>query len=208
MAGRVRALSVGDTRRRRLFRPDMMKDAELAAVCGWSHEQLAEYWGVSGRTVRRWERAYPSTLAKAIKTGSCRAEAGVSAALLQAAQGKLVRSETVEPVLDGAGRPVMDPATGRPLTRTTRQYQPFNVVAAIFYSCNRWPDRWKNVQRVEVAHEGAGVRDLVFVVAGGDGRERRVELQGDVLDVLPEPGGNGHDGPKALEGGNGNNGHE
>lgn len=207
MPGRVRSLAVGDVRLRTLFHPDMMKDAELAAVCGWTHKQLAEYWGVSEKTVERWQRRYPSTLGTALKIGSRRAEAGVSTALLSAAQGKLVRSETSVPMLDPAGNPRRDPVTGEKLMRTTRTYQPFNVVAAIFYSCNRWPDRWKNVQRVEVLHEGQGVKDLVFVVAGKDGAERRVELgdAGAIVDVAPDLDGNGGRPPPALPPGNGGN---
>ena len=41
-------------------------------------------------------------------------------------------------------------------------------------------------------------RSLVLVMVGGEGREKRVMVGGGVVEALPAPGGNGHDGPKAL----------
>lgn len=35
-----------------------------------------------------------------------------------------------------------------------KKMQEGNMIAIIFYLCNRSPDRWKNVQRVETQHSG------------------------------------------------------
>jgi len=199
VAGRVKPrVALSDIRRKRLFTPEMIKDALAAGGAGWSLAQLADYWGVSERTLAEWVRRNPLTLGAALKRGQASAEAQVATSLLQAAQGRLVKSESLEPVLDEAGRPVRDPETGEPVTRVHRTYQPFNVVAAIFYLCNRAPDRWKNVQRVEIEHSGAGPQNLVLIVAGDGGAERRLNL-GEAIDVpVLAPGE-----PPALPGGNG-----
>jgi hypothetical protein len=204
MAGRVRSLPVTDTRRRRLFRADMMKDAERAAAVGWSIPQLAEYWGVNQRTVYKWQERYPSTLGAALKKGARDAEQAVASSLFNQAVGRVVRSEVIEPMLDSNGTPMVDPATGQPLTRVKRTYWPPSVVAGIFYSCNRWPDRWKNVQRVQIEGGEQTVRNLVLVLSGnGSGApgepveqqvEQRIELTALDPAALPAPGGNGHGG--------------
>ena len=46
-------------------------------------------------------------------------------------------------------------------------------------------------------------RSLVLVMMGGEGQERRIAVGGGIVEALPAPGGNGHDGPKALESGDG-----
>ncbi len=77
--------------------------------------------------------------------------------------------------------------------RTTRTYWQPNVVAGIFYSCNRWPDRWKNVQRVEIQGGEQKVQNLVLMVSGGAGPtdgepERAIELTAIDPAALPAPG--------------------
>jgi hypothetical protein len=86
-------------------------------------------------------------------------------------------------------------AQGRLTGEKIVEYHPPAVGMAVFLLCNKRPERWQNVQRVEVRHDGEGPRPIVFVVEGG---ARRVALDGSAAIVREGPSGNGHDKPKAL----------
>ncbi len=120
-------------------------------LCGLGHtvEEVADFLSISRRTLQRWRKASPA-VNDALLKGQARAKVTVTKALFDLATGRAVRSETRRPVLTADGRPVYGP-DGRPIEQVDRQYYPPNLGAQVFYLCNRDPERWKNVQRVELS---------------------------------------------------------
>lgn len=182
-------------------RPTDYDPAKLPEVVKWLEDGKTQgtiaqrVCGVTPDTFQAWKKRYPA-LTAAIKIGldrywesACDATERV---MVAAANGRVPK--TVNEVRDAAGK-----LTGERVV----EYHPPSVAAGVLVLCNQRPPEpgrrgWQNVQRVEVRRDGEGPRPVVFVVAGAP------VVKGVALDpagaiVQELPGGNGHDGPKALE---------
>lgn len=115
------------------FRDAYVEQAYKLCLLGATDAELADFFGVSERTINTWKDEHPEFL-QSIKAGKTPANANVAASLYRAAIGGGTVTETKEQV-DAEGK----------VTRTTEVRQlPANVVAQIFWLKNREPDKWRD----------------------------------------------------------------
>ena len=135
--------------------------------CRWKHKHVQLVQAIEQGEARYWEAACDN----------------VERVIIASASGRVPK--TVNEVRDAQGR-----LTGERVI----EYQPPSVAAGVFALCNKRPEKWQNVQRVEVKRTGEGPRPLVFVIDNGDGQDRHMAVGGGVVEALPEG-----EVPKAIE---------
>ena len=175
-------------------RPTDYDPAKLPDVVKWLEDGKTQaviaqrVFGVRPEQLSRWKAQHPQ-LRQAIESGETRywesACDNVERVAVAAATGRVPK--VVKEVRDAEGK-----LTGEKVI----EYHPPATGMTVFLLCNKRPERWQNVQRVEVRHDGEGPRPIVFVV---EGQAKRVALDGSAAIVQEGPLGNGHDEPKALE---------
>ena len=163
--------------------PELVKALESGQTQATAAQRI---FGVRPEQLSRWKHFHPQ-LTQAIEEGEKRywesACDNVERVIIASASGRVPK--TVEEVRDKDGH-----LTGERVI----EYQPPSVAAGVFALCNKRPEKWQNVQRVEVKRTGEGPRPLVFVIDNGGGQDRRVAVGGGVVEALPES-----EAPKALE---------
>lgn len=79
--------------KRRLFLPDYLTEVKAIAMRGINDREMAQSFGVSYATFKKWKEQYPS-FKSAIENGRTHADAEVVAALFKRATGKFKLRET------------------------------------------------------------------------------------------------------------------
>lgn len=134
------------------FKPEYVDQAQkLAAVLGAVDVEVAQFFGVSERTIANWKIEYPK-FAKALAVGKAVANKRVERSLYQRAIGYSHESEEIF-------------CTGGKVTRvkTVKHYPP-DTAACIFYLCNRDKENWK--QKNQVEHSGSVSLEALVAAAG------------------------------------------
>lgn len=124
------------------FKPEYVAQAKkLASVLGAIDVEVAQFFGVSERTIANWKLEHPA-FAKALAVGKAAANKRVERSLYQRAIGYSHEAEEIF-CKDGV------------ITRakTVKHYPP-DTAACIFYLCNRDKENWK--QKNQVEHTGPG----------------------------------------------------
>lgn len=98
---------------------------------------MADACAVETRTFFRWMNAYPE-LNEAVTAGKDAFDTRVERALAERAVGYSVDVEELKVIND------------EPVIVTVRKYYPPDVTACIYWTKNRLPDRWRDVQRHDV----------------------------------------------------------
>ena len=165
------------------YNPAKLPEVVNALEAGQTQAAIAQrIFGVRPEQLSRWKQAHPQ-LTQAIETGVSRyweaACDNVERVSVASATGRVPR--IVKEVRDAEGR-----LTGEKVI----EYHPPAVGMAVFLLCNKRPDKWQNVQRVEVRRDGEGPRPLIFVVERGEALR---PVEGEIVKALP--GG----GAQALE---------
>lgn len=111
--------------------------AAALAGLGLTEQELAHELGVSTTTLDNWKAKYPE-FSGALKAAKVVPDEEVEQALFKRATGEQVKSRTFV-----AGREVIE-------------YHASDTTACIFWLCNRRPDRWRHVNRVEVTGADGG----------------------------------------------------
>lgn len=123
------------------FKPEYVAQAQkLASVLGAIDVEVAQFFGVSERTIDNWKIEHPA-FAKALAVGKAVANKRVERSLYQRAIGY---SHEAEEIFCKDGKITR--------ARTIKHYPP-DTAAAIFYLCNRDKDNWK--QRNQIEHSGS-----------------------------------------------------
>jgi hypothetical protein len=99
--------------------------------------EMADACGVATRTFFRWMNAYPE-LNEAVTAGKDAFDMRVERALAERAVGYSVDVEECFVI------------NGKVHKEIVRKYYPPDVTAGIYWTKNRMPDRWRDVQRHEV----------------------------------------------------------
>jgi hypothetical protein len=99
--------------------------------------EMADACDVETRTFFRWMNAYPE-LNEAVSSGKDAFDMRVERALAERAVGYSVDVEECFVI------------NGKVVRETVRKYYPPDVTACIYWTKNRMPDRWGDVQRREV----------------------------------------------------------
>jgi hypothetical protein len=113
------------------------KTCAFLAQRGATIPEMADACGVATRTFFRWMNEYPE-LNDAVSSGKDMFDTRVERALAERAVGYSVDVE--ECFVIG----------GQVVRETVRKYYPPDVTACIYWTKNRMPDRWRDVQRHEV----------------------------------------------------------
>lgn len=134
------------------FDPEYVEQAYKLALLGATDKQLADFWGVSEKTINTWKRTYPDFL-QSLKAGKLQADATISEALFHRAKGYSHPAIKIL-VADGVVQQV-------PYT----EHYPPDATSLIFWLKNRQPGMWRD--KVEHTGEGGGPI-VVEVVKFGD----------------------------------------
>lgn len=125
------------------YKPEYVKQAQALCKLGATDAELADFFGVSVRTIYAWQSKYNEFL-QALKAGKDEADDRVERSLYQRAIG--YEYDAVK----------IFNASGDPLVVPYREKCPPDTTAAIFWLKNRRKDKWRDVQQ----HEHGGVGDF------------------------------------------------
>lgn len=114
-----------------LYRSEFAAQAKKVCRLGATNEELADFFGVSSRTIKNWFVRHPK-FGEAVKRGKMAADAEVANKLYQNAKGY---KHLAFKMFCHEGRVVTK--------RYVEHYQP-NTTAQIFWLKNRRPDLWRD----------------------------------------------------------------
>lgn len=135
------------------FDPSMCATVEkLTRICGATDHDIAEFLGVSDRTLNRWKLEHPE-FCQSLKDGKTAADNRVKNALYHKAVGY---SYDAVKIMQHNGAPVIVPYV---------EHVPPSDVACIFWLKNRDKENWRD----KVEHEH-GVADIAAVMESARGR--------------------------------------
>lgn len=123
------------------YKPEYAKQAEKLCKLGATDADLAEFFGVTPRTIQNWSSRYEEFF-RALKDFKDLADDRVERSLYQRALG--YEYDAVK----------IFNANGEPLVVPYRERCPPDTTAMIFWLKNRRPDRWRDVHKHE--HGGPG----------------------------------------------------
>lgn len=131
------------------FREEYVDQAYKLCLLGAIDRDMADFFGVSVTTFRRWARRFP-LLRDALKQGKAHADSIIAEKLFQRAKGY---EHPEDKIFLHEGVPVIVP--------TTKHYPP-DTTAAIFWLKNRQPDKWRDRKNVELS------TDVILDLTGFD----------------------------------------
>lgn len=162
------------------YLPAYAKTCQFMAQRGATIAEMADACGVYTRTFYNWMNAHPE-LREAVDAGNDAFNPRVERALAELATGYSVDEEQWFNV------------GGELQSKTVRKHYPPNVTAIIYHTKNRMPERWRDVQRLDVTATGlksAAELRQQLLLEFQDLVEQGL-LPAPMKDVTPE--GNGHD---------------
>lgn len=125
------------------YNADFAEQAAKLCNLGATDEDLADFFGVSVRTVIRWKSEHEE-FCQALKAGKEAADDRVERSLYQRAVGYSFDSEKVFN------------HRGEIVRAKTREHCPPDTTAAIFWLKNRRPDLWRDKQHHELTGKDGG----------------------------------------------------
>lgn len=143
------------------YNPELAKQAEKLCALGATDEDLADFFGVSIRTIARWKAAHEE-FCQALKVGKADADDRVERSLYQKAVGYTFDGEKVFQF------------QGEVVRAKTREHVPPDTTAAIFWLKNRRPEEWRDKVHQEVTGKDGGPIQTEDVSAARDEIARRV----------------------------------
>jgi hypothetical protein len=146
------------------FRPALVEQARNYCLLGATDEQLAEFFGVTSRTIRTWKRKH-ADFAEAVEQGKKAADVQIVGSLFHRAKGyshpevdiRVIRGKVVQ-------------------TPIVKHYAP-DTVACIFWLKNRDPDNWRD--RISNEHSGPNGGPI-------ESKQQIVRLRMTPVEELPE----------------------
>jgi hypothetical protein len=136
-----------------LYRPEYADQALKLGQSGWTDLEVADFYGITERTLYRWKLEYPE-FCQSLKLGKDIPDERVERKLFERAVGYTYATEKVF-------------CTNGMVTRVeSREHVPPETKAALNWLYNRRPEQWRN--KVEFTKE----RDVMVVLADPtDGQE-------------------------------------
>lgn len=122
------------------YRPEYAKQALKLCLMGATDKDLAEFFGVTVRTINRWKKDKIEFMSS-LKKGKDEADANVASMLYHRATGY---SHPDVHISNYKGKITV--------TELTKHYPP-DTTAAIFWLKNRQPDKWREKHEVDVKVE-------------------------------------------------------
>lgn len=125
------------------YKPTFAIQAEKLCKLGATDADLANFFGVTDRTINRWQITHPE-FCRALKAGKVEADDRVERSLYHKAVG--YEFEAVKIFMPaGAQAPVYAPY---------RERVPPDTTAAIFWLKNRRPELWRDVHKIDTTVQG------------------------------------------------------
>ena len=123
------------------YKPEYVKQARKLCLLGATDKQLADFFGVSEKTLNTWKKAHPEFL-QSLKEAKEEADNRVVRSLFERANGY---THPEEKIFCSEGTVVR--------AKTTKQYPP-DTTACIFWLKNRCKEDWRD--KVDHEHGGPG----------------------------------------------------
>jgi hypothetical protein len=146
-APRKAAASKAEIGRPSGYDPEFVGQAQKLCALGATDGDVADFFGVSSRTIYRWKAAHPA-FCHALKTGKDECDERVERSLYHRAVGYTYDAVKI---FNASGTPMIVPH---------KEHVPPDTTAAIFWLKNRRPDAWRDVSRQEHTGKNGGPIDL------------------------------------------------
>lgn len=125
------------------YKPEMIEQAQKLCALGATDKDVADFFGVTDRTLYRWQLEYPE-FCKALKLGKEAPDDRVERSLFHRATGYTHKAVKI----------FADPKTGAQHIVEYDEHYPPDTTAMIFWLKNRRPDLWRD--RVEHTGKNGG----------------------------------------------------
>jgi hypothetical protein len=144
------------------YQATFAKQAEKLCLLGATNADLADFFGVSIRTIERWASEHDE-FCRALKNGKRQADERVERSLYQRAVGYSFDSEKVFQY------------QGEVVRAKTREHCPPDTTAMIFWLKNRRPADWRDKTEVHHTHTVENMSDNDLERIASAGREGAAE---------------------------------
>lgn len=172
--------------RKSMFRDHMYKEGEKLAALGMIDNEIAEFWGVSRRTLKRWMANKPD-FCHIIKKAKSEADLQVESTLFKKAKGydyiERHYEYRIPPGKNGKGKKTLEEPVRYLTKEVTRHVQP-DIAAIIFWLLNRQRERWKDKRQLKIAPDTK--LPLEIIISNGD-QSRRITSGDETHQALPAP---------------------
>ena len=121
------------------YKPEYAKQAEKLCILGATDDDLADFFGVSDRTITRWQIKHQE-FCRSLKVGKAESDDRVERSLFHKAVGYSFDSEKVFQF------------QGEVVRAKTREHVPPDTTAMIFWLKNRRPHDWR--EKMDVTTDG------------------------------------------------------
>jgi transposase-like protein len=151
--------------------------AKFLAERGATQAEIADCFGISTRTLQRWIVQYPE-LKEAVQAGNDVFDSRVERALAERAIGFYADQFRWRATTDQERK---QGKAAYELVPTGRTYYPPDVAAQRYWTKNRMPDRWRDVNKVEVTTKRRSSEEILESI-----HAKLLDLQAEgYLDAIP-----------------------
>lgn len=129
--------------RKSAYREEYVQLAENYSLLGATDKEMADFFGVTERTLSQWKKEYPEFL-QSLKKGKNIADANVASKLYNRAIGYDYEEKHFEtkPSKKDAPPELVE-------AKRIKKHVPADTTAAIFWLKNRQPEKWRDRKEVD-----------------------------------------------------------
>jgi hypothetical protein len=136
------------TDRPSVFKAEYAEQAKKLCLLGATDVELADFFGVTDRTIYRWQTQFPA-FCQALKAGKELADDRVERSLYHRATGYSVEAVKI----------FMPAKAEQPVYAPFREHVPPDTRAMIFWLKNRRPEQWRDKSDIDVTHATYAIGD-------------------------------------------------
>lgn len=129
--------------RRSAYKEEFAQLAENYSLLGATDKEMAEFFGVTERTLNQWKKSHPEFL-QSLKKGKSIADANVASKLYNRAIGYEFEEKHFE-----IKQPKKDVPPELVEAKRIKKHVPADTTAAIFWLKNRQPEKWRDKKEVD-----------------------------------------------------------
>ena len=143
------------------YKDEYVLQAEKLCMLGATDEEVADFFGVSTRTIYRWKLEHDE-FCQALKVGKAAADERIERSLYQKASGYFYTEEQAFKIKVEQHKEEVEVVP-------VEKYAPPDTTAQIFWLKNRKRDDWRDKQEIE--HRFGILKDVdgVDIIPGGNG---------------------------------------
>lgn len=129
--------------RRSAYKEEFAQLAENYSLLGATDKEMADFFGVTERTLNQWKKSHPEFL-QSLKKGKSIADANVASKLYNRAIGYEFEEKHFE-----IKQPKKDVPPELVEAKRIKKHVPADTTAAIFWLKNRQPEKWRDKKEVD-----------------------------------------------------------